>query len=130
MLAQSGSFWAMSWKALSYASPYGLFGGCPEMYGCGAATDPFRKSGYVPPYTSRPELPMTWTFGAMPYWPSASDTRVRSPAPRPLMITPLTEPSVGIFVTYGATFGSFCGTGIGRVLDAPAWAWRAPWGFS
>src|SRR5437868_5868808 len=98
MLAQSGSFWVISRHAFSYASPYGLFGGWPVRYVC-TFTEPLRKSGYEPPYTSRPELPMTCTLGAMPYCPSASDTRVRSPAPRPLMMTPLTDPSVGILVT-------------------------------
>src|SRR5215467_15380374 len=94
------------------------------MYGCGAATDPFKNSGYAPPYTSRPELPITCTLGAMPYCPRASDTRVRSPAPSPLIMTPLTEPSVGILVTYGARFGSFCGTGMGKTMEAPS-GWSA-----
>src|SRR6266511_3483263 len=101
MLAQSGSFWRISRQPFSYVSPYGLFGGCPLKYVC-TLTEPVRKSGYEPPYTSRPELPITWTFGAMPYCPSASDTRVRSPAPSPFRMTPLTDPSVGILVTYGA----------------------------
>src|SRR5215467_3750057 len=120
----------MSANALSNASPYGLFGGWPDTYACGAATDPIRKSGYVPPYTSRPAVPMTGTVGAMPYRPRAIDARLRSPAASPLMITPSIDPFVGIRMTYGARFGSFSGTAMPRVMLAPRFASSSAYAFN